>query len=607
MPLFGRSKKRRSDSKPRKPSSSSPIFKFTRFSSPQPSYSTPVCQSSQLVPTRSPAWQPPPSTPPQCFVPQPNTQMVPPQYFPAPAPTPAHSSSPHLPRNLYPVQPSKQMYGNQTYGQQNKWNSYQNLSNTIAKPCQVVNATVDRTTEYLNRGAALCDQVASKFNDVISLMDEETFVGNEQDLQLTYYQPPLSSPRQLAAQPMTRGGPSRALAPARKPVPTKSNECPIASKALITTNVFAKAAMYSNSRLPSDLPPFRVYIPTWPLICLAAQYSLNAYRTPLGAERDAFVEADWRVGTKAMVIKSVPIDDMNTVVFAIRGTQTFMDWAVNLNTATVSPSGFLDDPGNLCHAGFLDVARKMIKPVALRLRQLLEENPSRAACSLIITGHSAGGAVASLLFSHMLNTSTKSELNILTGSFKRVHCVIFGAPPVSLLPLSKPAAQERRFRKNQFLSFINEGDPVTRADKAYIRSLLELYASPAPKAVSYGPAASNSKLTSTSKVNVTSSFWNNKSSKRPKLPKRPVTAPAIDRPFSGVTWNVPPTTLSNAGRLVLLRTPSTGRNEDVEAYITADDQLRGVVFGDPLMHQMKLYCRRVEILATKAATGRLMT
>lgn len=42
-----------------------------------------------------------------------------------------------------------------------------------------------------------------------------------------------------------------------------------------------------------------------------------------------------------MVIKSVPIDDMNTIIFAIRGSQTFMDWAVNLNSAPVSPSGFL--------------------------------------------------------------------------------------------------------------------------------------------------------------------------------------------------------------------------------------------------------------------------
>ena len=62
---------------------------------------------------------------------------------------------------------------------------------------------------------------------------------------------------------------------------------------------------------------------------------------PSGKEREAHVDANWRMGTKAMVIKSIPIDDMNTIIFAIRGSQTFMDWAVNLNSAPVSPSGFL--------------------------------------------------------------------------------------------------------------------------------------------------------------------------------------------------------------------------------------------------------------------------
>lgn len=83
------------------------------------------------------------------------------------------------------------------------------------------------------------------------------------------------------------------------------------------------------------------YLPSYPLVCLAAQYSQRAYMKPTGKEREAHVDANWRMGTKAMVIKSIPIDEQNTVVFAIRGSQTFMDWAVNLNSSPVSPSGFL--------------------------------------------------------------------------------------------------------------------------------------------------------------------------------------------------------------------------------------------------------------------------
>ena len=45
--------------------------------------------------------------------------------------------------------------------------------------------------------------------------------------------------------------------------------------------------------------------------------------------------------------------------------------------------------------------------------------------------------------------------------------------------------------------------------------------------------------------------------------------------------------------------------EDVKAEITSDQQLRGVVFGDPVMHMMKVYARRVEVLGVRAVTGRI--
>ena len=68
-------------------------------------------------------------------------------------------------------------------------------------------------------------------------------------------------------------------------------------------------------------------------------------------------------------------------------------------------------------------------------------------------------------------------------------------------------------------------------------------------------------------------------------------------------WKVPPGSLSNAGRLVALRASQNGN--DVRAEITTDQQLRGVVFGDPVMHMMKVYARRVEVLATKAVTAKM--
>lgn len=368
------------------------------------------------------------------------------------------------------------------------------------------------------------------------------------------------------------------------------------------------------------------YIPTYPLLCLAAQYSNRAYEQPNGAEKETHFNADWRNGTKAMVIKSVPMDYMNTIVFAIRGTATFMDWAVNLNMAPASPVGFLDDPGNFCHAGFLSVARRMVNPVAKRLRQLLQEDPGRSAYSLLITGHSAGGAIASLLYSHMLATSreAESELNILTGCFKRVHCVTFGTPPVSLLPLMKPNRPE--LRKSLFLSFVNEGDPVARADPAYIRALLTLYASPPP---SIRPDASSSSMAlslpgkrttggrtpkNASKTSLASTKTG-KSSSGKSSAKQSFSTGTARTASTAPIFRVPPCTLSNAGRIVVLRsgdararvkgkkTVEERLNEGVVAQFTTDEQLRTVVWGDPVCHLMKLYAGRIETIAVGAVTA----
>lgn len=349
----------------------------------------------------------------------------------------------------------------------------------IEKP---TNAVAMKSMQALCHGAALYDAINNKFDAVINSIDGNRFSGQEQDLMIYENAQQKSSSHSLATGEFRNQGPNHA----RQMVGTGKG-----------SNHFSKVWLYSNSRLPQHLPPFKVYMPTYPLLCLAATYSERVYTPPRSKtkETETHIPSDWRTGTKAMVLKSIPVDDMNTVVFAIRGSEGFMDWAVNYNTAPSIPEGFLEDSSNLCHAGFLYVARKMIKPVAERLRVLLEENPARSNCSLLITGHSAGGAVAALLYAHMMSTKIESELSYLTGFFKRVHCITFGAPPVSLRALQKP--EDKRHHKSLFFAFINEGDPVPRADKNFVKSLLKLYASPAPS-----PSVLASTITSMSKLNL---------------------------------------------------------------------------------------------------------
>ncbi|KAI1329051.1 alpha/beta-hydrolase [Xylariaceae sp. FL0255] len=507
-------------------------------------------------------------------------------------------------------------------------------------PLDVINYVVDDGlpkwhaygSQLLNQGAAMYDQLSSKFNDVMTLIDREKYSGDENEL-FVYEAPPSPGQENVPLPPPRPSTSPTAKAPKsgqgkKQKLDASKGHTGRVATSLISNIYFAKVDLYANSKLPKDLPPLKVTIPTYPLLCLAAQYSERVYEKPRGAERDALVDADWRTGTKAMYIKSVPMDHMNTIVFAIRGTSSFMDWAVNLNSAPTAPIGFLDDPRNFCHAGFLSVARKMVSPVAARLRQLLEEDPGRSSYSLMFTGHSAGGAVASLLYMHMLATakSTSSELNLLMGCFKRVHCITFGAPPVSLYPLQTPHSEARR--KFLFYSFINEGDPVTRADKAYVRNLLELLAAPSPPVVRQKdstklltappPKPSNNKpqekkskaslasKSSKAAMKSTQSLHSNvskKSSRSSSDPPKP-------------TWKVPPSTLSNAGKIIVLRsgnphakvkrskTIEERLGEGVIAQVASDEKLRGLIWGDPVCHMMKLYVARIEVLAVAAVTAK---
>lgn len=552
---------------------------------------------------------------------------------------PVYGARPQMPQHSYqshpaspPYQPSQPNYGESTasFATQSPprndgvlksgWNragrlasmSYQDLTAQVSSGAQksvdlanksvavTMTTFVERPTtlvtkksvQMISQSAALCDRLNSKLDAVITSIDEGIFSGKEQDLMVEDDETPYASTSTLQPSIALDRSAAAAVYPSQKNAKS--------------SNKFSKVWLYSNSRLPPRLPPFKVYMPTYPLLCLAAAYSERVY-TPTAlpnTESETHVPADWRSGTKAMILKSLPRDDMNTIVFAIRGSQTFMDWAVNYKSAPSSPDGFLDDPGNNCHAGFLYVARKMVTPVAERLRVLLQDNPARSNCSLLITGHSAGGAVAALLYAHMMSTTVTSELSYLTGFFKRVHCVTFGAPPVSLLPLQP--STDKRHRKSLFFSFINEGDPVPRADKAVVKSLVKLWSSPPPCAKSTSSFASMSKLSSAPSSNLAQLEKGRKAAKtKPSKASLPATSLAASN-VSTPPWPVVPCTLSNAGRLIVLRDKMGGagdREEEVEAVTVDDEMLRAVVYGDPVKHQMNLYKRRVECIATRAVTG----
>lgn len=222
-----------------------------------------------------------------------------------------------------------------------------NLTNTVMPG--VLPTHVDDSHTYgtahesslLCQGSAVIDQICERFNDVMTLIDREKYLGNESKLFICQ-KDSTSSTTDVSTAGQTGSSKKKKDKSAKKDhSQARGQNTMAAASGGVSGNYFAKVELYANSRLPMNLPPLKLYIPTWPLLCLAAQYSERVYEKPRGKERDVQVDADFRAGTKAMVIKSVPVAHMNTIVFAIRGTATFMDWAVNLKTDSTSPIGFL--------------------------------------------------------------------------------------------------------------------------------------------------------------------------------------------------------------------------------------------------------------------------
>jgi hypothetical protein len=195
MPFFGSSKPKKASTKSKKPSAAT----------------EPIPQSKPLFPTRPPIQaqsqynlsSPPPNyyspqsqQPPKPIAlgspPAPHPYRYPPAYGPGPA-----ASQALLPLPQPPPLPTINSWpsGNP---QQNKWQSCTNLAISIANPIQTYNDGLgglqQKTTDCLNRGAALCDVIGTKFNDVISMIDDESFSGDEKELGMIFFLPKLREP-----------------------------------------------------------------------------------------------------------------------------------------------------------------------------------------------------------------------------------------------------------------------------------------------------------------------------------------------------------------------------------------------------------------------------
>jgi hypothetical protein len=113
----------------------------------------------------------------------------------------------------------------------------------------------------------------------------------------------------------------------------------------------------------------------------------------------------------------------------------------------------------------LDASRSLIDPLAKSLAEYEDRS------TLLFTGHSAGAATASLLYAHVLSEETSPLITVANG-FTNIHCILFGCPPVSIHPLQHHRREDDRSSRSHFLSFLNDGDPIIKADGVYIEKRL---------------------------------------------------------------------------------------------------------------------------------------
>ncbi|PNP83563.1 hypothetical protein FNYG_03126 [Fusarium nygamai] len=245
-----------------------------------------------------------------------------------------------------------------------------------------------------------------------------------------------------------------------------------------------EAAKYTNSRVNDDdsiewnpsQSEVQLISAAWK--CARGTYDLEGTMADTSYctfRRDQVVDSSF-AGTVKLITSTVieakagspATDSLPVLVLAIRGSASKMDHIVNANAQPRTTDSFIGCLEDLkAHSGFLNSARALESIVTNLINKYLETLPemSRKKPHILFTGHSAGGAVSQLLYlRHMSN----QDLN-KSASFS---CVTFGAPPCLTqhvdLDIYQPSSG------TVCVNVINEFDVVTRADKPYILSLVDV-------------------------------------------------------------------------------------------------------------------------------------
>ncbi|KAK9860254.1 hypothetical protein MYU51_010681 [Penicillium brevicompactum] len=159
--------------------------------------------------------------------------------------------------------------------------------------------------------------------------------------------------------------------------------------------------------------------------------------------------------TSTIVSSNTPQSDaLPLLVIAIRGSAGAIDHMVNANGRPKSAIHFIVKTPKFVLDSIVSVI----------IQEYLDKHPGTR--QIVFTGHSAGGAVASILYLRQLSKRT-------FGSSTRFSCITFGAPPCLTIP-DGPLQFGECATNEVCINIINEFDLVTRIDEPYVLCLVNL-------------------------------------------------------------------------------------------------------------------------------------
>ncbi|KAL2127129.1 hypothetical protein VTI74DRAFT_11270 [Chaetomium olivicolor] len=162
------------------------------------------------------------------------------------------------------------------------------------------------------------------------------------------------------------------------------------------------------------------------------------------------------------------------LVVAIRGSASMVDHMVNANARPRDANHFIDptsprSAGVQAHSGFLNSAQALDEAISQRIQNYIEQSALIKRASpphILFTGHSAGGAVASLMYLR------QKSLSAGTRKPTRFSCITFGAPPC--VEGLSGEDNDRTADGSLCLNLVNEFDFVSRAQPPYILCMVNL-------------------------------------------------------------------------------------------------------------------------------------